>query len=398
VPPVPPTLDEQLSAELARLADEGRRRRMRPVDGAQAAEVTVDGVRAINFSSNNYLGLADHPALEAGASRAASRVGSGAGASRLIVGSLAPHRELERAIATATGFPAALLFASGYQANVGLVSALARAGDVVFSDELNHASLIDGCRLSRARVEVYHHNDLDDLAARLERIQAPRRLIASDTIFSMDGDIADVVGLRELADRHGAALVLDEAHAFGVLGPRGQGAARLRQVTPDVMMATFSKALGGFGAFVAGSTILVDYLVNRSRGFIFSTAPAPTTVGAAAAALELVTGAEGDARREALAGHVERFRSGLAELGLLQPGAGRSPIFPIMVGDDARVMRASDALLQHGIFAQGIRPPTVPAGTARLRFSLMATHTAEHIDRALTALAALVRVGDLPRS
>jgi 8-amino-7-oxononanoate synthase len=362
---------------------------MRPVEGAQAATIHVDGRDALNFSSNNYLGLANHPAIAAAAAQAAQTYGTGAGASRLIAGSLAPHRDLEDQLAQAFGGGAALLFASGYQANVGLISALAGPDDVVFSDALNHASLIDGCRLSRARVEVFPHNDYGALAARLSSIPARRRLIASDTIFSMDGDVADVAALRRLADRHDAALILDEAHAFGALGPQGLGLARHHGVRADALMASFSKSLGGFGAFVAGSPVLIDYLVNRSRSFIFSTAPAPAVAAASLAALALVTGAEGHERRERLAANIGFFAAGLRSLGLLQPGSGATPIFPVLVGDDNKAMRASDELLARGVFAQGIRPPTVPQGSARLRFSLMATHEPEHLERALAALAAI---------
>jgi 8-amino-7-oxononanoate synthase len=256
---------DDLAEELRRLDAQGRRRRMRPVVGPQAAIIHVDGREALNFSSNNYLGLAASPEIAAAAASALARFGPGAGASRLIAGTLEPHRQLEQLLARTYDFPAALMFNSGYQANVGIVSALAGPEDVVFSDALNHASLIDGCRLARARVEVYPHADLAELDRRLTRIPGRRRMIVSDTIFSMDGDFADVHGLRGLADRHGAALILDEAHAFGVLGPRGAGLAAQVGVTADATMATFSKALGGFGAFVAGPVTLTEYLRVHHR-------------------------------------------------------------------------------------------------------------------------------------
>jgi 8-amino-7-oxononanoate synthase len=370
---------------------------MRPVDGRQAAHIRIDGREAANFSSNNYLGLADHPALAAAAAAAATAFGTGSGASRLIAGTLEPHRELERVLSSTYAWPAALLFNSGYHANVGLLSALAEDGDVIFSDRLNHASLIDGARLSRARVEIFAHADLADLERRLIASPGRRRLIVTDSVFSMDGDCADLGALRTLADQHAAALIVDEAHSFGVLGPHGQGACAANHVRPDVVMATFSKALGGFGAFVAGSTMLVEYLLNHARSFVFTTALPPATVAASTAAIHIVASSEGDLLRDRLAANIQRFRGGLAHLGLLAAGSGDSPIFPVHVGDDDRVMRLSDALLERGVFAQGIRPPTVPAGTARLRFSLMATHHPHQIDLALTALADAQRSGLLPR-
>ena len=356
--------------ELRRLESRGLRRRLRPIEGSQRAIVDVDGRAAVNFSSNNYLGLASAPALLDAARRALDEAGFGAGASRLIVGNLAPHRRLEQALAGFHDTQAALLFNSGYQANVGVLSALAGPEDVLFSDELNHASVIDGCRLYRARVEVYRHRDVEDLGRRLERTSGRRRFIVTDTVFSMDGDLAPLGELRALADQHEAVLVIDEAHATGVVGPAGRGLAAAIGVRAEVHVGTLSKALGAFGAYVA-------------RSFVFSTALPPSVAAAAAAALGLARSAEGDHLRERLSERVSRFARGLG----LGPRAYDIPIFPIVLGDERATMAASDRLLAEGIYVQGIRPPTVPAGTSRLRFTIMATHTAEQIDHALAALA-----------
>ncbi len=376
-----------VESELATLAAQGLRRRMRPVDSPQRAEITVDGRNAINFSSNNYLGLADHPVLTEAATQALDRAGFGAGASRLIAGNLAVHRALETRIARWKKTEAALLFNSGYQANVGLVSALAGPEDVIFSDALNHASLIDGCRLSRARLEVFRHLDMEDLAARLRAAPpARRRLILSDSVFSMDGDRAPLARLCELAAAHGALLVIDDAHAIGVLGQDGIGLAAVPGV--HLQMGTLGKALGGFGAYVAGPQPIIELLANRARSFVFTTALPVPVVAAAHAAIDWLPSDEGRTRRERLAAVADRFHRGLAELRLTVP-ASASHIVPLRVvdGDPRRAMQASDALLSRGVFAQGIRPPTVPPGTARIRFALMATHTDQHLDSALAALS-----------
>ena len=376
---------ETILAELRALDDAGLRRHMRAVDGPQAAEIGVDGRRAINFSSNNYLGLADSPLLIDAARRAMETGGFGAGASRLIVGNLELHRALELRIAAWKATEAALLFNSGYQANVGLVSALAGPEDSVFSDELNHASLIDGCRLARANVIVYKHTDLADLRQKLRAEPARRRrLILTDSVFSMDGDLAPLAELSELAREHAALLIVDEAHAVGVLGPFGVGLCAGLAV--DVQMGTLGKALGGFGAYVAARRPIVDLLANRARSFVFTTAlPVPVV----AAAIDWLATPEGETRRSLLAANAARFHRGLLELGL-RTTPTPSHVVPLQVtgGDPRRAMRVSEALLDQGVFAQGIRPPTVPTGTARIRFALMATHTAAQIDRALDALAA----------
>jgi len=376
-------------AELAAITDAGLRRRMRQVDGPQRAEVVVDGRNAINFSSNNYLGLAADPLLIEAARANLAESGFGAGGSRLIVGNLPAHRALEARLANWKSTEAALLFNSGYQANIGLVSTLAGPEDVVFSDALNHASLIDGCRLSRARTEVFGHRDTADLVARLRASgHARRRIILTDSVFSMDGDRAPLSTLVEIARAHDALLVVDEAHAIGVLGEGGVGLASAAGV--PIQMGTLGKALGGFGAYVAGPRPIIDLLINRARSFVFTTALPTSVVAAAHAAIDWLTTDEGTRRRGRLAEVALRFHGGLRALGLPVPEEP-SHIVPLRVkgGDPLETMSLSDALLERGVFVQGIRPPTVPPGTSRLRFALMATHSDAQVDHALAALAAL---------
>ncbi len=370
-----------IRSELSELAVAGLRRRMRPIDGSQSAEVVVDGRRAINFSSNNYLGLANHRVLTDAAAAAMREYGFGAGASRLIVGNLAPHRALETRLAQWKGTESALLFNSGYQANVGLVSALAGPDDVVLSDELNHASLIDGCRLSRARVLVYRHLDLDDLARKLSSAaSARRRLIVTDSVFSMDGDQAPLAAIMELARTHRALVAVDEAHSAGVFGKDGVGLCSGLGV--DLQMGTLGKALGGFGAYVAGAAPLIELLAHKARSFVFSTALPVPVVAAAMAAVDWLVSSDGQAARSRLQSHTEWMSA---------RGFPRSHIIPLRVkdGDPRRAMEACEALLARGFFVQGIRPPTVPPGSSRLRLALMATHTEAQLQSLVDALADL---------
>jgi 8-amino-7-oxononanoate synthase len=380
-------LDAELRAELDALSARGLRRGLRALATGSDAEVVVDGRPALLFSSNNYLGLASHPALRAAAVDAIAQWGCGAGASRLIAGHLALHADVERRLAAFKGTEAALLFPSGYQANVGAVTALAGPGDHVFSDALNHASIIDGCRLSRAAVHVYPHADvaaLDRLLAAAPR--TGRRLVVTDAVFSMDGDRAPLADLVALARHYHAHLVLDEAHSAGVLGTRGAGLAEATGLTDAVAVhvGTLGKALGGAGAYVAGSATLIELLVNRARSFVYTTALPPASVATAAAALDVVA-AEPDRRARVLA-HAARLRDGVRALGL--PTDGDTHIVPVLLGDNARALAFAAALLARGVLVQAIRPPTVPPGTARLRVTPMATHTDAHVDRALAAFAA----------
>jgi 8-amino-7-oxononanoate synthase len=340
----------------------------------------------IGLCSNNYLGLADDPRLAGAAARALASHGTGAGAARHISGTSSLHRLLEDRLASFVKLPAALLFSSGYAANVGAVQALVGPGDAVFSDELNHASLIDGARLSRAQVFVYRHRDAQHLSDLLHHNRARHRaaLILSETLFSMDGDEAPLPDLRTLARENEAGLLLDEAHALGVLGPQGRGLAAASGVVPDLLVATLGKALGTAGAFVAGAAETVALIQNRARSYVFSTAPMPASAAAAALAVDLVERA--DDRRRVLLAHARRLRAGLRELGyrLLD---GDSAILPVLIGAAEPTMALSAALLEHGVFVHGIRPPTVATGASRLRVTPMATHTEAQITRALEVFA-----------
>jgi 8-amino-7-oxononanoate synthase len=338
--------------------------------------------------SNNYLGLAGHPALAAAVRRGLDEEGVGSGASRLVTGSMAAHRGAERTLALYVRQGDAALFSTGYAANVGTLQGLAGRDDVIFSDALNHASLIDGARLSRAKVVIYQHGDVADLAAKLRAHRSAGRaaLVVSETLFSMDGDIPDLAAVAELARSHDAGLVVDEAHALGVLGPQGKGVCASLGIVPDVLLGTLGKALGTQGAFAAADAAVIDLIRNRARSYVFSTAPAPALARASDAAVRLVRDA--DSLRDRLARHARRLREGLAELGYrVLPGT--SAIIPVLVGDPEPTMRLSMALLERGVFAHGIRPPTVPAGTGRLRVVPMASHTNEDIEEALAAFAAV---------
>lgn len=383
--------DDWLAVELERLRAAGLHRTLRPVDGAQDTHLVLDGRRVLCLSSNNYLGLANHPEVIEAAVAAARRDGVGSGASRLISGSMRAHHALEERLAAWKGTEACLLFTSGYHANLGVITSLVGPGDAVFSDALNHASLIDGCRLSRAHVTVYPHGDVDALAARLAAVPARRRLIVTDSVFSMDGDCAPLAAICALAEQHEAMVMVDEAHATGVLGPTGAGLVEALglQARVTVQMGTLGKALGTFGAYVAGSRRVIDFLVNRARTQIFTTALPPPVVAAAAAALAVAQ--REPQRRAALRRNAARLRTGLRALAYDVPGDADAHIVPVLIGDASAAMACSAALLAHGVFAHGIRPPTVPPGTARLRATVMATHGDADVDVALAAFAACAR-------
>jgi glycine C-acetyltransferase/8-amino-7-oxononanoate synthase len=345
----------------------------------------LDGRQVINLSSNNYLGLANHPALAAAAKEAIDRYGCGSGASRLISGNMALHEELEFRLARFKGTEAALVFNSGFQLNTGILSTLAGEGDVIFSDALNHASIIDGCRLSRGQTVVYPHGDLNRLEAALRQsVNSQRRLIVTESIFSMDGDEAPLTQIVELAERHDAMVMVDEAHATGLFGANGAGVVAKLGLSDRVavQMGTLGKALGGFGAYVAGSRALRELLINRCRSFIFTTALPPAVMAMAIAAVDLVE--REPERRAVLWDNCRHLSEGLRALGFdTRPPA--SAILPLIIGDAGACMKLSEQLLERGIFAQGIRPPTVPPGTSRLRITVMATHGREHLDAALNA-------------
>jgi 8-amino-7-oxononanoate synthase len=363
----------EVAERLEELRESGLHRRLRLIEGAQGPRVLLDGEPVLLLCSNNYLGLADHPRVREAAAEAALSWGTGAGASRLISGNMAPHRSLEERLAAFKGYEAALLFGSGYLANIGTISALAGRGEVVFSDELNHASIVDGCRLARAETFVYHHGDLEQLAWGLREARGRGSLIVTDGVFSMDGDIAPLEDLTRLAREYECRLMVDEAHATGAIGPGGRGSVAAAGLSGevDLVVGTLGKALGSYGAYVCASVELSEYLLNTARSFIFSTALPPPVLAAALAALEVLE-AEPE-RVERLASNATALREGLTAAGLA--GGGRkSQIVPLEVGDARQTMELCERLLARGVFAQGIRPPTVPEGTSRLRFSVMATH------------------------
>lgn len=378
---------EQIEGALRELEEAGLLRRPFRIDGPQGPEIRLDGRQVLCFCSNNYLGLADHPDLLAAAEE---NEGYGAGASRLITGTMTAHEEAERALADFVSLPAAALFANGYAANVGTIQALVRQGDAVFSDALNHASLIDGCRLSRASIHVYRHRDTEHLESllRAHRSRAERALIVTDSLFSMDGVTAPLRELARLARSYDTGLLVDEAHALGVFGREGSGLSAAAEIIPDVLIGTLGKAFGGVGAFVAATEDTVSLVRNRARSYVYSTAPPPSAARAALAALSLVRRAS--EARTTLLRHSSSLRTGLRDLGYEVP-PGDSQILPVMIGDNDRTMRLSAGLLEQGVFVQGIRPPTVSRGTARLRLTPMATHRQEHIDRVIDAFASLAR-------
>ncbi len=387
----------EIQARLAELEQLGLRRRLRLISGPQGPRVLLDGKPVLLLCSNNYLGLADHPRVREAAAQAAMRWGVGAGASRLVSGTMTIHRRLEERLAEWEGSEACVLFGSGYLANVGVIGALAGKGDVVFSDELNHASIVNGCRMSGAEVVVYRHLDVEHLEWGLRRHGkqgGQRRLIATDAVFSMDGDIAPLREIVALAQAYGARTLVDEAHATGLLGPGGRGAVAQAglQEEVDVRVGTLSKALGSYGAYVCASAQMTDYLVNTSRPLIFSTAPGPPAVAGALAALEVLQ--ERPHRVERLHAAARALREALAAEGFpVRPG--EMPIVPIVVGDEHDAMRMCEAALERGVFAQGIRPPTVPAGTSRLRLAAMASHTPAELREAARTLAEAARASDL---
>ncbi|MGO8671538.1 MAG: 8-amino-7-oxononanoate synthase [Capsulimonadaceae bacterium] len=378
--------DLSLAADLAALHDEHRFRCTRRFEIAPGPCSIVDGRPVIVFGSNNYLGLATHPRVVGAAVEAARSWGAGSSGARLTTGSLALHEDLERDLAAFKHTGDAVVFSSGYAAGAGTVSALMGHGDLILSDALNHASLIDGCRLSRACVRVYRHADPDHATALIaDRASFRRCLILTDGVFSMDGDIAPLATLAHLARSRDAWLMVDDAHGLGVLGATGRGSIEHAGIPSAglIQLGTLSKALGAEGGFVAGSATLVDYLRNHARSFIFSTAPAPSTIAAAAEALRVV--ADEPWRRDRLRENAAYLRKGLGALGLPVP-FGETPIIPIIAGKSDRALALTEALLDRGIYIPAIRPPTVPEGGARLRMSVTAEHTREHLDSALAAV------------
>ncbi|GFE75665.1 8-amino-7-oxononanoate synthase [Novosphingobium sp. TCA1] len=382
-------LDSFFTAALDRIDRAGQRRTLRPAALEGGGRIHRGGRVMVDFSSNDYLGLARHPLLIARARDWTEAHGTGSGASRLVTGTSEDHLALEARIARFKHAEAALIFASGWQANAAVIPALLATvpGAAVFTDRLIHASMHAGLAISGTRQHRFRHNDLDHLEELLagKGAQAPARLILTESVFSMDGDRADIARLADIAERHQAFLFVDEAHATGVLGPSGAGLSALVPGGIDLIMGTFSKALGGFGAYVAGSRVMIDYLVNAASGFIFTTAPPPAVLGAIDAALDLVPGM--DAERAHLAALGEHLRGGLATLGI-DHGASSTQIVPAVIGPEAAALDLSRKLEEQGLLASAIRPPTVPPGTSRLRLALRATHSRADVDSLLNTIEA----------
>jgi len=385
-------MNRTIQNELEEIKNRGLLRNTRLIGGRQGGRVTCNGGDVLLLCSNNYLGLAGHPVLAAASVAAIGQYGTSSGASRLVSGTMELHERLEGAVASFKKCDAALVFNSGYAANTGIIPALVGRGDVVFSDRLNHASIIDGIILSGARLVRYPHNDFRSLDTLMEKYATGRCLIVTDGVFSMDGDIAPLDELARLKRKYGALFMVDDAHGCGVLGGQGRGSAELLGAGNDVniQMGTFGKALGSFGAYAAVSAEMRELLINRARSFIFSTSLPPAVLAASLAAVELVQTPEGDDLRERLSAHSRFFRSSLTEAGFKIP-EGSTQIVPIVIGSADITMQFSEALLAEGLFAQGIRPPTVPSGTSRLRFTLMATHTHADLMGAVEIICAVGR-------
>ncbi|MDR5832645.1 8-amino-7-oxononanoate synthase [Caballeronia sp. LZ034LL] len=385
-----------LNQGLADIDAHGLRRRRKIIDGACSAHLNVDGRDIIGFASNDYLGLAAHEALRAALAEGASLYGAGSGGSHLLGGHSRAHARLEDELAEFSGGfvdnPRALYFSTGYMANLAIVTALAGRGTLVFSDALNHASLIDGVRLARAQTQIYPHADTEALDAMLDasRDEAATRLIVTDTVFSMDGDIAPLARLVELAERYGAWLIVDDAHGFGVLGPQGRGAlAALALRSPHLVhVGTLGKAAGVSGAFVAAHETVIEWLVQRARPYIFTTASPPAVAHAVSASVKIIAGEEGDARRAHLAALIDTTRAMLTRTRWL-PVDSHTAVQPLVIGGNDETLELAAALDRHGLWVPAIRPPTVPAGTSRLRISLSAAHSEDDVarlDHALTTL------------
>ncbi len=373
-----------LSDELAYLKNKGLHRRLSIIGSAQTPRIIKDGRELILLSSNNYLGLTTHPKVKKAALEAIEQYGTGAGGSRLTTGNTELYNSLEERIAKFKGAGDALVFSTGYMANTGTISALMKNGDLILSDELNHASIIDGCRLSRADVAVYPHRDVLCIEKTLRASKHPGKLIVTDGVFSMDGDMAPLPEIVELAEKHDAMVMVDDAHATGVLGKHCRGTSDYFNVDVDVNMGTLSKALSSMGGYVAGSAELIDYLRNRARPFIYSTALPPPAVAAAKAAIDII---EQENPAKKLWQNIAMYKKGLTDMGFVI--TSETQIIPIITGETKITIQAAAELERHGVFAQGIRPPTVPDGKGRIRTSLMATHSEHDIKEALSAISVI---------
>ena len=388
-----------LNQRLAALRQQGLYRELRRVDSAPGPRIEIGGKTFLNFSSNDYLGLANHPALKEAAIKAVEKFGAGAGASRLICGSLAPFHELEEALAAFKKTEAALTFSTGYAAALGTITALMGKDDIIILDKLVHACIVDAAKLSGAKLRVFAHNDLNDLEDKLkwaaENIQHPtsniqhrkRALIVTESIFSMDGDAAPLGEMIALKEKYGVWLMVDEAHATGLIGENGRGLADHLGVSSqiEIQMGTLGKACGASGGFICGSRELIDYLVNRARSFIFSTAPVPAAAAAARAGIEIVQSSEGEARRKQLRARISQFQSAIGN----RQSAISCAIIPLVLGDEATSVAAAAKLREQNIFVPAIRYPTVARGAARLRITLTASHSADDVSTLVRALGDL---------
>jgi glycine C-acetyltransferase len=374
-----------LDDELEQLRQQGLFRPLRVLGAAQDTETVVDGKRVLNLSSNNYLGLTTHPRLEEAMVKATQQWGAGSGAVRTIAGTMTIHEELERRLADFKHTEASLVLQSGFTANLGVLQSLVKEGDVIISDELNHASIIDGIRLSKAERSIFKHRDLEDLERHLEKHRDKRvKLVVTDGVFSMDGDIAPLAGIVERAEAFGALVMVDDAHASGVLGKNGRGSVNHFGLDGrvDLQIGTLSKAIGVLGGYVAGAQSVRDFLIHRARPFLFSTSHPPGVAAACIAAIDVLLSEP--ERIEKLWKNTARFKAGLKRLGL-ETGASETPITPVIVGKGAVAMEFSDRLFEIGVFAQGIGYPTVPEGRARIRTIVTSAHTEAQLDRALEA-------------
>lgn len=375
---------ERIDSELLQLKNGSMFRKMTVFDSAQTAVVTVEGKKQHLFSSNSYLDLSSEPRIKEYAGRVLNEYGAGSGGSRLTTGTTRIHMELEQAIAAFKNREASLIFNTGYMANVGILSALTQKGDIIYSDQLNHASIIDGCRLSKADLVIYRHNDMDDLEEKIKAHPGKRGIIVSDGVFSMDGDIVNLPRLTELAGRYGLLSMIDEAHATGVIGATGRGTEEYygMEGSVDVLMGTLSKAVGGEGGFVCGSRSLIEYLVNKARSFIFSTALSPVSMAADLEGLRLIM--EQPERVQKLQENIRFCCAALNARGI--DAASETAIIPIIIGGEARAMRVMELLKERGYYISAIRYPTVAKGSARLRLALMSSHTREDLEGLADAL------------
>ncbi len=401
--------DQELKARLDRIREQGLQRELRRVDSPQGSRIRIGGQALINFSSNDYLGLANHPALQEAAIKATQDFGAGAGASRLICGSLAPFHELEETLAAFKGTEAALTFSTGYATALGTITALLGKDDIIIVDKLVHASIVDAAKLSGAKLRVFAHNDLNDLEDKLRWASENKSaisnrqsaiLIVTESVFSMDGDTAPLKEIVALKEKYGAWLMVDEAHATGLYGPSRRGLAEALGVSDriEIQMGTLGKALGASGGYICGSRALIDFLINRARSFIFSTAPVPAAAAAAATAVKLIQSSVGHTLTESLWARVEQCRTGVAPVSISSPAqteqevrdrrdACPTPILPLIIGDESAAVAAAASLRQKGIFVPAIRYPTVARGAARLRVTLTASHSGTDVAQIVHALS-----------